>query len=463
VWNTQCLVFEVGRSRSIIDKKSLQIKIIEKQKDLRSHFNTPDSRPQPPMATEAYSEVRRGDIEGRERRRWGVEMTSRAMDGLTLAIPQIADAADPSEALAKARYQIKAKSELPLEALIYFLDPFREPMGPSRALKKMLLELKVLGMGRLGSFMDFSEREVGMRWSHWGKRLWLSVHGYTPLLEPKIKTIERFTESYFFPEESTGTLLEPLYFISKQLLQKLQRRLTEQNLGARSLRVSLVGTTYETDFSGSVEFQLTLPAFHHEVSLWLNLLRERLQSLAQQQKLPALLESLEISVDETLLWHGLQKDLLDPQREHREGTLMESLTKLESRLGEKRVFCAEPFESYRPERSWVRRPINEWYQSQTRRVRAEVPPRVPATQVYEILSQKPLQVFPTTERVLFKEKQILFNNQWEPCRLIWSEILSGEFWAERFERRYGVVYLEGGEKLWVFKEGEDIFLQGMFL
>ncbi len=423
VWNTQCLVFEVGRSRSIIDKNSLQIRIIEKHNDFRSHLN-------------------------------GLSPS------LPLVLPQIAGAADPSEALAKAQYQVEAKSELPLESLIYFLDPFREPLEPSRALKKMLLELKVLGLGRLGSFMGLSEREVGMRWSHWGKRLWLGVHGDTPLLEPKIETVERFAESYFFPEESTGTLLEPLYFISKQLLQKLQQRLTQQNLGARSLRERLVGTAYGTEFTGSVEVQLTLPAFLREVSLWLHLLRERLQSLSQHQKLPALLESIEISVDETLSWHGLQKDLLDPQREHREGTLLESLTKLESRLGGKQIFCAEPFESYRPERSWVRRPISEWYQSQTRRSRSEPGPM---TQVYEILSQKPLRVFPKVERLSFNGKQILFNNQWEPCRLIWSEIISGEFWAERFERRYGIAYLEGGEKLWVFKEGDHVFLQGVFL
>lgn len=427
IWNTQCLVFEVGRSRSLIDKKSLQIKIIEKQKN-------------PISSSSAIGSV--------------------AMEGLTF--PQVGDAADPAEALAKARYQIQTKSELPLEALIYFLDPFREPFEPSRPLKKMLLELKMLGLCRLGSFMELSERDVGTRWSHWGKRLWLSVQGYTPLLEPKIEIAENFSESYSFPEEATGTLLEPLYFISKQLLQKLQQRLTQKNLGARSLRVSLVGTTYESDFSGSVEFQLALPAFHHEISLWLNLLRERLQALAQQQKLPELLESFEISVEETLSWLGLQKDLLDPQREHREGSLLESVTKLESRLGNKKIFAAQPFESYRPERSWQRRPMSEWYQSQTRKT-SDTGNKTAVTQVYEVLSQRPLKVFKTAEPVIFKGKQILFNSQWESCRLVWCEILCGEFWTDRFDRRYGVAYLESGEKLWVFKEGADIFLQGMFV
>jgi hypothetical protein len=419
VRNTQSIVFELGRSRALIDEASLKVKIFEQK------------------------------------------LNPKAMDGLTL--PQFGAAANPGEALAKAHFQTDRKSELPTEALFYFLDPFREATNDLKSLRKILSDLKNLGLQRLGPFLELSEAEVGVRWSHWGKRLWLSANNFLPIVEPRIETNEVFEESYEFPEDAPGTLLEPLYFISKQLLQKLHTRLAYKNLGARSLRVILTGVTYEEDFSGTVEFCLTLPAFHHEVSLWLTLLRERLQTLAQQHKLPQIAEVLSIRIEETLSWQGLQKDLFDPHREQREGALYESLAKIESRLGREKIFCAEPRESYRPESSWTRRSSWDWYKRISQVPMPGDTSENGVVKIYEGLSQKPLQVFREPQKVVFRCNQILFNSRWESCRLIWCEIIAGEFWKVAFERRYGVGYLNGGEKLWLFKEGDTIYLQGVFL
>lgn len=416
VRNTQSIVFELGRSRSLIDKQKLLIKM-------------------------------------------------KAMDGLTP--PQIGEAACPAEALAQAQFQQEHKADLPIDALIYYLEPFQDNPESVRSLQKILQPLKVLGVRHLGAFMNFTEKEVGMRWSHWGKRLWLRVHGALPLPEPVIEVVDEFSESYEFPEEAPGNHLEPLYFIAKQILQKLHSRLQQKNRGAKTLKIILTGQTYENDFCGAIEFELSLPAFHHEVSLWLTLLRERLQVLAQQQKLPELLESLEIVVAEVLVWHGLQKDLLDPEREHREGALVESLTKLESRLGREKIFCAEPRESYRPESSWRRRSSKDWYtlvSQKTRRDSLREGHREKNDfKVYELLSQKPLRVLPKAQKLMFRDQQLLLNNRWEPFRLSWSEMVCGQFWNEPFERRYGVAQLRDGEKLWVFQEGEEIYLQGFFV
>lgn len=412
VRNKQSIVFEIGRSHRIIDKNCLKVKMM-------------------------------------------------AMDGLTP--PSIGDAACPAEALAMAQFAVSQPSELPLEALAYFVEPFRESNENLKPLKKILTDLKSLGLSRLAHFMTLSERDVGARWSHWGKRLWLSVHGAVTFCEPMVETKERFSESYDFPEEAYATQLEPLYFIGKQLLQRLQAKLSQKNLGAQALKVILTGTTFDQDFCGSLEFELRLPAFHNEVSLWLNLLRERLQVLAREQKLPELLERFELVVEQTLSWQGLQRDLLDPHREHREGALLEALTKIEGRLGGDKIFCAEPRESYRPERSWKRRPVREWYEVITQKKRPLKQSGKDSFAIYELLSQKPLRVLAEPQRLLSREKQILFNNRWEQCRVMWSEIVSGEFWDSPFERRYGVGYLNSGERIWVYKEGEHLYLQGFFL
>jgi hypothetical protein len=84
-------------------------------------------------------------------------------------------------------------------------------------------------------------------------------------------------------------------------------------------------------------------------------------------------------------------------------------------------------------------------------------------QVYDLLSQKPLRVFSSPQKLEWHEQKILLNNQWVHCRMTWSEIISGEFWSDPFERRYGFGFLESGEKLWIFKEGEHLYLQGMFV
>lgn len=412
VRNSQMIIFELGRSRSLIDKDTLINKTM-------------------------------------------------AMEGLTL--PQIGEAACPAEALAKAQFQKKDRAGLPIEALIYYADPFRETPDVIKPLKKMLFDLKSLGVKTLFSFVNLSEREVGVRWSHWGKRLWLRVHGALLMAEPQIEVSEVFSEIYEFPEEAPGNNLEPLYFISKQLLQRLHQHLQQKNRGARVLKIILSGRTYENDFCGSVEFELSLPAFHHEVSLWLNLLRERLQVLAQQKKLPEMLESLEIVVSEVLVWHGLQKDLLDPEREHREGALLESLTKLESRLGREKIFCAEPRESYRPESSWRRGLAKDWYTLVSQQKRQENSLEKTGFQVYDLLSQKPLRVLPQAQKLILRDQQLMFNNRWQPFRLAWSEIVCGQFWQDPFERRYGVASLQEGEKLWVYKEGDELYLQGFFV
>jgi hypothetical protein len=431
VRNRQTLVFEIGRSQSLVDAAQLRDQIAVKAPELKDHC--------PPHVGES------------------------AMVAEALAYARFAEGQE-SNKNRNVNLNVKLnKNRLPVESLEYFLEPYREHAEALRPLTKMLVDLRLLGVHHLQGFMSLSEGEIGMRWGHWGKRLWWLVHGMIPVLEPTIETTEVIEELYEFPEEAPATQLEPLYFIGKQLLQHLHQRLVQKNLSARSVLVVLTGSTYEMDFCGSVEFQLSLPAFHHDVSLWLGLLRERLQSLAQQQKLPQLLESLQIRVEETLVWQGLQRNLLDPKREEREGMLLESLTKIESRLGRDKVFCAEPSESYRPEKSWKRQAASEWYKMISHGNRKTSSIREPMTQVYELLSQKPLRVFPEPERVMFKQKQILFKNQWQQCDVVWSEIVCGEFWKDPFERRYGVAHLPSGEKLWLFKEGEDYFLQGQFL
>lgn len=409
VRNTQSMLFEIGRSHHLIDLKCLKSEI------------------------------------------------PKAMDGLTL--PQIGDSCSPTEALAKARFQIAEKVNFPLEALAYFLDPFREDLQTEKRLLRLISDLKNLGLRSLGSFLSFSEKEVGMRWSHWGKRLWLSVHGYLHWEEPNIKRTELFEETHEFPEEAPVSNLEPLYFICKQLLQKLHDRLNHVNLGARSLKVVLGGTTNERDFEGFVEFQLRLPAFHNETSVWLNLLREHLQLLARYQDLPERLESVTLRVEEVLSWHGLQKDLFDPHREHREGTLLECLTKLETSLGKDKVFCAQLIESYRPEKSWRRQDAGDWFRLiEKTGVKKESPEFRKNT-----LAKRPLRVFREPFLVALKNEKIFLDGQWKHHRLIWNEIVCGDFWDEPFHRSYGIAYLDHGEKLWLFKENEQVYVQGVFI
>lgn len=371
---------------------------------------------------------------------------------------QIGEAETPAEAIIRAQFQKIVSEEWPLEALIYFLEPFRENALESKKVLALIQDLKKLGMRNVSQFLEFSEKEVGLRWSYWGRRLWLSARGDWPAKEPEVQCAEVFEESFEFPEEAPERQLEPLYFIGKQLLQKLQKRLSQKNLGARSIIISLTGTTDELDFCGTLEFHLTLPAFYSEVNLWLGLLRERLQSLHQQQKLPAQLEVLQIRVEETIVWQGLQRDLFDPHRESRECGVVESLKKIEARLGSSNIFCAEPKESYRPEKSWSRGTANEWFQLISKKSQVHQ-----NGGLYDFLSQKPLKVFPQIIPLKFKGESLWIENQWQRCQITWQEIIAGEFWKDSFRRCYGVAHLAHGQKLWIFREGDQIFLQGEFL
>lgn len=420
----------------------------------------------------------------------------------------------PGRALAKAHYPGLELFEWPLEALEYLVSPYRVDELLKKDINKIILDLRALGLRKVSDFISLAPSEVGQRWSHRGLWIWQWASANQSPPPPRIQTEEAIEECYWVPEENSLMSLETLYFIAKFLFQKIEKQLLEKHYGVRSFLISLEGFRADLSSQGLLEFELVLPAINHDPSLWFLLFKEKIAQAQRQQMIPDPLETFRVQVKETIVWHGLQRDLLDPYRETKKQSLLESLARIKLRLGEEKVFWSEFQESYIPEKSWRRGPLDIWLEkafceswnsasfssfgaSSSRSSPStlpspslsplsllkndllvkfdEAPERVDlmfeersglsqiAKTRYDWIAKKPLRFFPSVQKAPIRNHQLFYDHQWQSFSVVWRDIVCGEFWGQNLERHYGILLLSAGQKLWFYKEKNEIYLQGHFI
>ena len=312
------------------------------------------------------------------------------------------------------------------------------PVGLLRLGPKLDEQLQLIGVRTIGKLATLPRISVLRRFGPGGERAHRTAAGDDGHVLAPFHPREALTERSEL--EPPCVALDPLSFILKTLLDRLQARMTGR--GVAALRLSLV---LELDPVGVHVEEVSLSRPLRAAPSLLTILRERLGSV----HLDAPIASAEVRVTETASFRGVQLDLL-ARREASAETLDELLARLTGALGKGAVFAPTLVDRYRPEGAFTpapfdpdarRKPHDDW------------------------LPLRPLVLLPTPEPVEWQGRTLVRQKGRVPMsELHGPERLQGEWWTERFDRDYYVATTTAGARYWVFLErpAGRWFLHGVF-
>jgi protein ImuB len=246
---------------------------------------------------------------------------------------------------------------------------------------------------------------------------------------------------------------EPLLFALKRLADRVAARLAGRGLGATRLQLVL-----KLDPRGEERIAVPLSQPTAVAARWLGPLKEHLFTL----RLPAAVVGLRLVAVEVAPLAVEQLAFGD--RPAAVAALEAVLARLAVRLGEGALFAAEPVARYRPERAYQAVPFAA-SPAGGRPAR-----RAPAVEVPEEAAHRPTRLLPTPELVVAEGEggrltAVRVGGQDRAVlALSGPERLAGEWWAERLDRDYYRVQLEGLGDCWIFRDGADgrLYLHGFF-
>jgi protein ImuB len=379
---------------------------------------------------------------------------------------QIAFAEDAPRALALAKL-LRSESqvirnaenvELPVEALSDYANPFGADPEDSKLVRDMSQTLQKLGVDTLPMFLALPARSLPSRFGKLGLLLHQRIREAASIPWPRFMPPERVIEKAQFEIGQPFHDLEPLIFSLKPVMDRAMARLKGRGERVTSLRIRLRLEKYSSlsqeEASRTWRLDLALPQ-GSSVGL-LPLVRERLGFDLSQKPLPSPVTDLEFEVLETAPGVGAQRDFFDAREEEVEAW-NSLIARLAEKLGDGRVFLADPVERYLPEKAWVKRSELS--------LEKRGDPQKEAIQ--DVLPERPLRVL-SAPVPLHKNGGILQlsdrSRRWRVLQAEGPEILSGEWWFRQFQRSYFKLATDSGEHLWVFQTpaSETLYLHGYF-
>lgn len=360
-------------------------------------------------------------------------------------------AEDVPTALALARFHVRDKSLLPLEALHDYLCPFEEDEDLRKDGQRIQDILQQLGLHRLVDILNLPPQSLASRFGVAGVLLLDRVKSSFHLPWPRFVPPEKVIEGLEWDQEQPCENLETIVFHLKTLIDKMMLRLLGrgERLVAFDLTFKLEKNSRLPDPHRQWTFHLALPQGSSRHIL--GLVRERLQFDFQRQPLLSPVMAVELRVKETAPSLRRQGDLFNPKKEQDQEDWNNLVSRLSDKLGGQNVFLAEPRQSYLPEKSW-RRVLKEEKDC----VRNF--PSFPFPERPTRILKKPRPLHVVGERMMTPD----FT--WRVLSWEGPEILSGEWWDEPFERMYFKVATDSAEWLWVYRtrESPHVFLHGYF-
>jgi protein ImuB len=369
---------------------------------------------------------------------------------------QIAFAEDAPRALALARLNA-AHAELPVEALADYSNPFGSNPEDLRLVRDMTQTLLKLGVETIPMFLALPARSLPSRFGKLGLLLHQRIREAASIPWPRFMPPERVIEKAQFEIGQPFHDLEPLIFSLKPVMDRAMARLKGRGERVTSLRIRLRLERYsnlsQEEASRTWKLDLALPQ-GSSVGL-LPLIRERLGFDLSQKPLPSPVTDLEFEVLETAPGVGAQRDFFDAREEEVEAW-NSLIARLAEKLGEGKVFLADPVERYLPEKTWVKRTELSLEARESAR-----------TGIQDVLPERPLRVLQSPVP-LHKSGGVLrlsdSSRRWRVLQAEGPEILSGEWWFRQFQRSYFKLATDSGEHLWVFQTpaSETLYLHGYF-
>ncbi|HLG18786.1 MAG TPA: hypothetical protein VI895_03080 [Bdellovibrionota bacterium] len=338
-------------------------------------------------------------------------------------------------------------SPLSIESLRFLVNPLSPPTpAETDAASRAIQVLTLLGLRTLGDFARLPASTIGSRFGPLGVDLHRRARGIDELPLRPFEPSVTYRESHSF-ESSVGSL-EPILFVAKTLLEKLERRLQKDLNAALELVLYI-----ETEDCVETELSVPLSRPLRRSKGLLQIVRERLSRLTLQAPIVSFAVELSLPIRK----RPTQFHLFDANVADQQESLAELLGRLVAGLGPNVISAAALRERYRPEFSWNPVPFQPEQNSS--------PPPPPAT-----LPLRPLLLLSPPEPLEVERRENSFflrskKERYAVLSLAGPERLAGEWWSgDAYARDYFVAEAEGGQRLWIFQNLPDqrFFLHGYF-
>ncbi len=266
---------------------------------------------------------------------------------------RIAIGDDISNSLLMAKYNIHDSQvdQLPLTALIDFVDPLGHDLILQKSVSKMIISFSNLGITTLFQFKKIPLSELISRFGAISILCMQRLRQETTIpwvyWRPEVVILEK-SEFPFF--EFYGEL-EPLLFKLKEQLDRIFQRLWARNLRVQKLQVRVFCETNSLNLNPFRHFEFDFITPQSTTKATLNILKERLAKDFEKNPVRTPIEALETKVLLTAPGNTSQKNLLHNHEEQLE-QFQALLGQLAETHGKTNIFHAEMTEDRRPEKSW---------------------------------------------------------------------------------------------------------------
>jgi len=348
---------------------------------------------------------------------------------------------DLPTAVASAVFNVRRREFLPIEAIPYFFNPFQY----ESQFESMVAVFRNLGVTALKKLEHIPPHLLTSKFNKNLTVVLRQIQDARNIYWPRFVPEEKVTERYEFQETQAVFNLEPLSFVMKSLLDRIAARLWGRALLVSKLEIVLEQERYST-VKEPVRKQVVELAFpHSSTEGLLAILRERLERELMVKPLEANVTSCTIQILETAPGGYRQKDFFS-QKEETQEAVQSLISRVKDKLGESRIFYAQPLESFFPEKSWKKS--------------LEV---VGGTS--HDIAPRPLRVLKNPIKLGRVDNYFICDKRrWRAMEISGPERLSGDWWLKEEGRNYFTIKTDSGEELWVYSpdDKDEYFLHGIY-
>lgn len=359
---------------------------------------------------------------------------------------------DISEAFAKAKYATNQIDLLSLQALLDIVDPLEKDEVLRKSTQTMIEAFHHLGIQNLAQFKKIPLPELISRFGAVSilcvQRLRQEVATPWPFWRPEETIIEKDDFPYF---DFYGEL-EPILFKLKEQLDRIFQRLWGRQLAIQKLQVRVFCEKNSINPEPFRNFEFDFISAQTTTKATLNVVKERLSQNFQKKPVQTPIESLETKVLATVPSKTGQKNLLSRHEEQME-QLQAILAQLTEAHGGKNIYHAELTQDRRPEKSWRKVDLLSNSKDKFHFFLDEKFPLRPTC-----LLQNPIKVKILEDHIEIQNRRFKITH-----RPLLEEHISGDWFAEKYSRRYFKLDLEKAPSVCVFQtDDQNFYLHGYY-
>ncbi len=370
---------------------------------------------------------------------------------------------DLTDALTLAKFQKNVIEDLPLAALVDFVDPFCRDEVVQKSVFNLITAFTDLGIKTIGDFKKISAPQLVSRFGVIGRFCYNRVHFQDFINWPIWTPEEVIEEKKEFPYFEFYGELEPILFELKTQLDQIFARLFARGQRMTGLQIKIRCEKLSThpNFIRTLDFDFFVPQSSAKGTL--RIVKERMTREFERRPILSPIEGVLSRVSKTVPISSSQKNIFNNDEEKFE-QIFSIHNQLVELLGKDNIFQAVLTEDRRPEKSWVKQfeaphSVNV--------VNPDFFERLPERTTY--LFKQPVKIEVKAGFLFIKKKRyriLNWDHQIEKISGGWYEkpetIKDGEI-KNIFDRSYYAVELEGHQRVSVFQTpNRDYYMHGYY-